>query len=143
IYDSNEVTLDAMASATQSVDMAARYRATGFEVQSVDGHDMEAFLAAFARAKANQGRPQLIITKTVIGKGIPEVAGTQKAHGEGGAKFAEKARAALGLPEQPYFVPAEVTSYFQKHANHLAQAHATWRKTFEAWKAKNPERFAL
>ena len=48
---------------------------------------------AFAKArKAKSGKPQLIIARTLIGKGIPEVAGTQKAHGEGGAKFADSAR---------------------------------------------------
>lgn len=143
IYDSNKVTLDAMAAATQSADTAARYAAIGFEVQTVDGHDMDAFLAAFERAKSNQGRPQLIIAKTIIGKGIDEVAGTQKAHGEGGAKFAEKARAKLGLPETTFFVAPEVSSYFEKHAAELGQARAAWRKTFDAWKAKNPELFAL
>ena len=98
IYDSNAVTLDAMAKETQSEDTAKRFEAIGFDVQTVDGHEMEAFLAAFERAKkAGSGKPQLIIAKTLIGKGIPEVEGTQKAHGEGGAKFADAARKALGL----------------------------------------------
>ena len=107
IYDSNAVTLDAMAKETQSEDTAKRFEALGFDVQTVDGHEMEAFFAAFVRAKkAGSGKPQLIIAKTLIGKGIPEVEGTQKAHGEGGAKFAEAARKALGLPAEPYFVVA-------------------------------------
>ena len=75
--------------------------------QTVDGHEMEAFFAAFERAKrAGSGKPQLIIAKTLIGKGIPEVEGTQKAHGEGGAKFADAARKGLGLPAEPYYVCA-------------------------------------
>ena len=48
--------------------------------------------------RARSGRPQLIIAKTIIAKGIPEVQGTAKGHGEGGAKFADAARAGLGLP---------------------------------------------
>ena len=56
-------------------------------------------LAAFERAKkAGSGKPQLIIAKTLIGRGVPEVEGTQKAHGEAGAKFADAARKGLGLP---------------------------------------------
>src|ERR1700722_16476627 len=93
IYDSNAVTLDAMAKETQSEDTAKRFEAIGFDVQTIDGQEMEVFLSAFDRAKeAGSGKPQLIIAKTLIGKGIPEVAGTQKAHGEGGAKFADEAR---------------------------------------------------
>ena len=56
-------------------------------------------MTAYDRAKqAGSGKPQAIIAKTLIGKGIPEVAGTQKAHGEGGAKFVDEARKNLGLP---------------------------------------------
>ncbi|HTA94235.1 MAG TPA: transketolase [Polyangiaceae bacterium] len=139
IYDSNAVTLDAMAKATQSEDTAKRFEAIGFDVQTIDGHELDVFLSAFERAKAaGSGKPQLIIAKTLIGKGIPEVEGTQKAHGEGGAKFAEAARKALGLPEAPYYVSADVTAYFEKHKQELDAAHAAWRKKFAGWQAKNP-----
>ncbi len=139
IYDSNAVTLDAMAKATQSEDTAKRFEAIGFDVQTVDGHELDVFLSAFERAKAaGSGKPQLIIAKTLIGKGIPEVEGTQKAHGEGGAKFAEAARKALGLPEAPYYVSADVTAYFEKHKQELDAAHAAWQKKFAGWQAKNP-----
>ena len=140
IYDSNAVTLDAMAKETQSEDTAKRFEAIGFDVETVDGHEMEAFAAAFERAKkAGSGKPQLIIAKTLIGKSIPEVAGTQKAHGEAGAKFVEAARKALGLPHEPYFVSDEVRSFFAAHEKQLDAAYASWCKTFEAWKAKNPK----
>ncbi|MGH7272263.1 MAG: transketolase family protein, partial [Polyangiaceae bacterium] len=140
IYDSNAVTLDAMAKETQSEDAAKRFEAIGFDVETVDGHEMDAFAAAFERAKiAGSGKPQLIIAKTLIGKGIPEVAGTQKAHGEGGAKFAAAARKALGLPDSPYFVPEDVRAFFSDREKTLDAAQGAWQKTFEAWRAKNPE----
>src|SRR3954471_11206363 len=140
IYDSNAVTLDAMAKDTQSEDTAKRLEAMGFDVQTVDGHEMDAFFAAFVRAKkAGSGKPQAIIAKTLIGKGIPEVEGTQKAHGEGGAKFAEGARKALGLPAEPYYVSPEVRAYFADHAKELDAEYAAWVKTFESWKAANPK----
>ena len=127
IYDSNAVTLDAMASETQSEDTAKRFEAIGFDVQTVDGHDLDAFYAAFERAKAaGSGKPQLIIAKTLIGKGIPEVAGTQKAHGEGGAKFADAARKGLGLPDAPYYVSPEVQRL-------LRRAQADANAGYEAW----------
>src|SRR5688572_17489521 len=139
IYDSNAVTLDAMAKETQSQDTAKHFESLGFDVQTVDGHEMDAFLAAFVRAKqAGSGKPQLIIAKTLIGKGIPEVAGTQKAHGEGGAKFSDAARKGLGLPAEHFYVSDEVKAYFAAHAERLESAHSEWTKKFKEWQAKNP-----
>jgi len=138
IYDSNDVTLDAMAAASQSEDAAKRFEAIEWNVQTVDGHDMAAFLAAFEKAKAATGKPQLIIAKTLIGKGIAEVAGTAKAHGEGGAKFIEGARKGLGLPEgEHFFVSAESRSYFAEHAKSLAAQYDAWKTTFAAWQTAN------
>jgi transketolase len=138
IYDSNAVTLDAMAKETQSEDTAKRFEALGFDVQTVDGHEMDTFFSAFIRAKkAGSGKPQLIIAKTLIGRGVPEVEGTQKAHGEGGAKFAEAARKGLGLPPELYFVSPEVRAFFAAREQELGDAYAAWTKVFEAWKIKN------
>lgn len=145
IYDSNDVTLDAMAIKTQSENAALRYKAIGWEVQTVDGHDMVAFLKAFTKAKRTKsGKPQLIIAKTIIGKGIAEVQGTSKGHGEGGAKFSETARASLGLPaDQHFFVSDDVRAYFEGHKQHLVRACNKWHKTYKAWAAANPEKAAL
>jgi transketolase len=140
IYDSNAVTLDAMAKETQSQDTAKHFEALGFDVQTVDGHEMDAFLAAFTRAKkAGSGKPQLIIAKTLIGKGIPEVQGTQKAHGEGGAKFADAARKGLGLPDEHFYVSSEVRSFFAARNEELDAGYAAWSKKFSEWQTKNPK----
>ena len=145
IYDSNDVTLDAMAIKTQSENTAARFKAIEWDVQTVDGHDMAAFLKAFNKAKkAKSGKPQLIIARTIIGKGIPEVQGTAKAHGEGGAKFADSARAGLGLPaDQLFFVSDEVRAYFAGHKARLVRAYNRWYRTFKAWREANPDKAAL
>ncbi|MBA2623578.1 MAG: transketolase [Chthoniobacterales bacterium] len=144
IYDSNAVTLDAMAEATQSEDTAKRYQAYGFDVQNVDGQDMVAFLRAFKRAKTrDNGRPQMIIARTVIGKGIPEVAGTAKAHGEGGAKFVDEARKNLGLPPERYFVSQDTREYFAKHKKALLRQYRRWDKMFQDWSGKYPEQAQL
>jgi transketolase len=145
IYDSNKVTLDAMAAKTQSENTAQRFRAIEWDVQDVDGYDYAAMQKAFNRAKkAKSGKPQLIILHTIIGKGIPEVAGTQKAHGEGGAKFAVEARAGLGLPaDKHFFVSDEVKAYFADHKKKLVRAYNRWNKMLKAWKAANPEKATL
>jgi transketolase len=138
IYDANDVTLDAMADASQSENAAARFASIGWGVQTVDGHDLAAVAAAYQTAKNAVGKPQLIIAKTLIGKGIPEVAGTAKAHGEGGAKFIDSARAALGLPAEHFYVSAETRSFFAERAATLASQHAAWQAKFAAWTASNP-----
>ena len=145
IYDSNDVTLDAMARKTQSENTAGRFKAIEWDVQTVDGQDMAAFLKAFNKAKkAKSGKPQLIITRTLIGKGIPEVEGTAKAHGEGGAKFADSARLGLGLPaDQLFYVSPEVYEYFADHKARQVRAYNRWHKTFKAWREANSDKAAL
>ena len=137
VYDANNVTLDAMALFTQSEDTIARFKAYGWDVQEVDGQNMAEFYAAYEKAKAAKGKPQLIVAKTLIGKGIPEVAGTSKAHGEGGVKFADAARQGLGLPEEKFHVSPEVRAYFAQHAQDLGAACAAWHKRFDAWREAN------
>lgn len=140
IYDSNDVTLDAMADVTQSYDTLARFEAFGWNAVQVDGHDMSAVLAAVEEAKANtNGKPTLIEAKTIIGKGIPEVEGTAAGHGEGGANFAETARAGLGLPEETFFVSDETKDYFASHRENLKATYSIWEDTFGSWKASNPQ----
>ncbi len=140
IYDSNDVTLDAMAERTQSEDAEGYFKSQGFDTYPVDGHDFAAVQDALAKAKADDnGKPKVIIAKTLIGKGIPEVAGTAAGHGEGGAKFAESAREGLGLPAETFYVSDEVRGYFAERAEALKSEFLQWQSTYEAWAQANPE----
>jgi transketolase len=144
LYDSNDVTLDAMAVKTQSEDTPARFAAMGWDTVTVDGHDLEAVAAAVEKAKADDnGKPKFIECKTQIGRGIPEVAGTAAGHGESGAKFAATARAGLGLPEETFYVSDAVRDYFKARNAEQATAHAAWQATYEAWSTANPEKAKL
>src|ERR1051325_5625502 len=141
IYDSNAVTLDAPAKATQSEDTAMRFKAYGFDVQEINGQDMQAFLDALNTAKENDnGRPKFIVAHTLIGKGIPEVAGTFKAHGEAGAKFVDASRKGLGLPDEHYFFSKETYDYFAEHKKKLLSDYDVWEKMYNAWREKNAEK---
>lgn len=145
IYDSNDVTLDAMADASQSESVLDRFTAYGFNVIRLeDGHDMIAIADALAQARSNNnGKPTFIECKTLIGKGIPEVAGTAAGHGEGGAKFAESARQGLGLPEEKFYVSDEVRSYFAGLKEQRRADRQAWDQIFSAWQSSNPEKAAL
>ena len=141
IYDSNAVTLDAMAKETQSEDTSARFKAYGFDVQEIDGQDMQQVHDAIEIAKQrDNGKPQFIVAHTLIGKGIPEVAGTSKAHGEAGVKYVDAARKALGLPAEHYFVSEDVRAYFAEHKRQLLTQYDHWEKIYQDWRTKNPEK---
>ena len=144
LYDSNDVTLDAMAVKTQTENTGARFEAMGWNTNTIDGHDLDAINEAITKAKSDDnGKPKLIICKTEIGRGIPEVAGTAAGHGEGGAKFAESARSGLGLPEETFHVSESVSSYFAEHAKELDEKYDEWKITFEEWSSVNPEKAQL
>jgi len=141
IYDSNAVTLDAAAKVTQTEDTGARFKAYGFDVQEIDGHDMQQFLDALNVAKErDNGKPQFVIAHTLIGKGVPEVAGTHKAHGEAGAPYVDAARKGLGLPDEHYFVSNETREYFAEHKKKLLADYDGWQKTYNEWRKANPDK---
>lgn len=145
IYDSNGITLDAPLSVSQKDDVGAMFTAQGWDVYEVDGHDMEAVSDTLrcARLEAN-GRPKLVIAKTTIGRGVPEVEGTTKGHGEGGAKFWEAAHAAWGIPAgERYYVSDDVRAYFAELKRLRERSCAEWHDRYKAWRAAHPDRAAL
>lgn len=141
IHDSNEVTLDAMVDMTQDDNMHAFFQSMNWDVFEVDGHDMDAVCAILEQAKAlNNGKPTLIIAHTQIGHGIPEVAGTPKGHGEGGAKFWKEAHAGLGLPvEEQFYISDDVRAYFAERKKVHVKVYEAWEKTYKAWRTECPE----
>merc|ERR1711988_654845 len=146
LFDSNDVTLDKMAEFTQSEDHAKRFDAYGWDVNTLeDGHDLASIYAAIEEAKSNNnGKPTAIICKTIIGKGIDEVAGTNAAHGEAGVAFTEDARVKLGLPaEKKWYVSPETYTFFgEKKAANIKEYDA-WKETYSAWSAANPEKATM
>lgn len=140
MYDSNDVTLDAMADKTMTEDTAKRFEAYGWEVSKCDGHDIDAIRKALTAARDSASdRPKLVIFKTTIAKGIPEVENSAKGHGEGGAKFADAARRGLGLPEEKFFVSKATYEYFGKALERRAQVRKEWDELFAKWQKANPE----
>jgi transketolase len=141
IYDSNDVTLDAMADMTQAEDAEQYFTSQRWDAVTIDGQDLNAIAAALEKAKSDKnGRPKVIIAKTLIGKGIPEVAGTAKGHGEGGAKFIDGARAGLGLPAAEHFyVSPETVAFFAEKKAASKVVFEQWQATYDAWSTANPE----
>ncbi len=146
LYDANEVTLDGPANTTFTEDVAARYAAYGWHVQTVeDGNtDLAAIDAAIAAARAETARPSLIVVRTTIGYGSPNKAGKAAAHGSPlGKDEAAATKQALGLdPGETFAVPDAVRARFGEAAARGADAHAAWTRRFEALRAADPGRAA-
>lgn len=140
IHDSNDVTLDAMASMTESDDMAEYFQSMNWDVYTVDGHDLEAVASVLAQARKDRnGRPKYIMAKTEIARGIPEVAGTSKGHGEGGAKYWKEAHERLGLPvDDQFYVSDDVRAYFAERKQECVNTYNEWKKSYDAWRTENP-----
>merc|ERR1719454_2761712 len=103
---------------------------------------MDAVTKAYRYAKdSDNGKPTLIVCKTIIGKGIDDIAGTCAAHGEAGVAYQDSGRESLGLPaDKKWYVSDDTYSYFKGHAEKLGKAYDAWGETFAAWKAANPEK---
>ena len=140
IYDANDVTLDKMADFTQSEDHAKRFEALNWNVMTIDGHDLTAVDGAIVKAKSTKnGKPTMIIAKTVIGMGCPEIEGTNAAHGEAGVAFQASARENLGLPtDKLFYVDDETKTFFNNRESELKAQYDSWTATFDAWKDANP-----
>jgi transketolase len=143
LYDSNNVTLDQMASYSQSETVSKRYEAYGWDVVTINGHNITQINKAIENSKnINNGRPKLIICKTIIGNGIQEIQGTSKAHGEFGVSFVEDAKKSFGLPvDERWFVSNSTTELFQNHNREILEPnYYSWQNMFQQWKIENPEK---
>merc|ERR1712151_529267 len=141
MFDSNDVTLDKMADFTQSEDIAMRFRAYGWDVETIDGHDLAALSAAYDYAKtAKNGKPKMIICKTIIAKGIDEVAGNNAGHGEAGVPYVAASKKKLGLPEKDFHVSEETTAFFKGHKDEPKKKYDAWQASYAAWKTANPNK---
>jgi transketolase len=142
LYDSNRITIDGSTDLAFSEDVGARYRAYGWHVQRVDdGNDLEALAAAMDNAAAETARPSLIAVRTVIGYGSPNKQGTADVHGAPlGAEEARATKQALGWPDgEDFHVPAAAREAFAAAARRGQEAHATWRRLLDAYRAAHPE----
>jgi transketolase len=139
VYDDNGISIDGAVEPWFTDDTARRFAAYGWQVIGpVDGHDVTAVDRALVAAKSQQDRPTLIIARTVIGKGSPGRAGSEKAHGEAlGEAEVMATRAALGWPHEPFSVPEDAYAAWDARATG-EQREAQWRAVFNAYAERYP-----
>ncbi|NBC00631.1 MAG: transketolase [Bacteroidetes bacterium] len=140
-YDANEITIDGRTDIAFTEDVAQRFRAYGWHVETVeDETDLDALDAAVTAGQEATDRPTLIVTYTTIGYGSPNKADSSAAHGAPlGADEVEKTREALGWDYPPFHVPDEVYRYTQQALTRGADAQAAWNDLLEAYGEDHPE----
>ncbi|NUU01074.1 transketolase [Herbaspirillum robiniae] len=142
LYDDNGISIDGHVEGWFKDDTPKRFEAYGWNViPGVDGHSVEAVSAAIHQAKLAD-KPTLICCRTVIGKGSPNLAGTDKVHGAAlGDKEIAAVREALGWTSAPFEIPADVYSAWDAKATG-ADFEANWQQLFDAYAAKYPSEAA-
>ena len=144
-YDDNRITIDGSTDLALSDDAAKRFESYGWQVLHIaDVNDLAQIDAAIAAAKADTQRPTMVITRTVIGFGSPNRAGTSKAHGEPlGAEEIIRSKDALGwVSHEAFFVPDEARAHWLSQVSQRATTHAAWNAAFDAFRKAHPSEAA-
>jgi transketolase len=130
LFDDNEISIDGATSLTSGDDQMARFVASGWHVQAIDGHDPAAIAAAVAAARESD-RPSMIACRTVIGYGAPTKQGTEATHGAPlGADEVAATRDALGWRHEAFSIPNDILDAWR-------EIGAQSRRERDAWQARH------
>ena len=150
IYDDNRISIEGDTHVSFTEDVAARYRAYGWNVIEVpalaNGNvDRDALESAMEKAESNTNLPTLIRLKTIIAWPAPKARGTSKSHGSAlGADEIAATKLELGLnPEDTFIAPDDVVAHARKVIERGAAASAKWESEFATWAKSNPTEAAL
>ncbi len=140
IYDSNHVTLDGPLPESCSEDTKARYKAYGWDVFEIDGYDFDAMDSLFMQIRDHQKKPCFVVMHTIIGKGSPHKEGTSKVHGSPlGAEELKETKIALGLPEEEFYIPQAVHTFFESKLPKEAGLESSWNELLRYFKQAHPD----
>ncbi len=135
LWDDNEITIDGKVSLSDATDQKARFKAAGWAVKAIDGHDMGAIKAAMKWAQ-RQDKPTLIACRTKIGRGAATMEGSHKTHGAAlGAAEIAATRLGLAWDHDPFELPANIEEAWRK----VGRRGAKDRKKWEARLAASPQ----
>jgi len=139
-FDNNNITIDGTVDMADRTDQVARFEASGWHVQSIDGHDPLAIDAAIIAAQ-NDPRPSMIACKTHIALGHA-AQDTSKGHGAlTDADQLAAAKQAYGWSTGPFEVPADVKAQWEAMGARGAEARAAWEAEFAKLSASRQAEF--
>lgn len=132
IYDSNSISIEGSTDLAFSDDVARRFEACRWHVQTIDGHEYSAIETALLNAKAETGRPSIIIAKTRIAKGSPGKEGSEESHGAPlGDDEVKNTKRNIGCDADSVFcVSDDVYEIFRQRKKELAAEYAAWNEKF-------------
>jgi len=134
-WDNNGITIDGTVDMADATNQPARFRASGWQVIEIDGHDPEAIDAAITKAKGSR-KPTMIACKTHIALGHA-AQDTSKGHGAlTNAEQGDAAKTAWGWTSAPFVIPEDIKSGWEAIGKRGADERAAW----EARLAELPER---
>ena len=132
LFDDNAITIDGATNVAVSDDQLARFAASQWHVQRIDGHCPDEIAAAITLANAS-GKPSLIACKTIIGFGAPNKQGTAATHGAAlGAAEIAATREALEWPHAPFEIPADIASAWGAVGSKGSAAQDAWQERLVA-----------
>ncbi|MBQ3027061.1 MAG: transketolase, partial [Alistipes sp.] len=146
-YDSNNVQLSTKVDEVDNEDIAAKYRAWGWQVLEIDGHNVEQIREALTTANASTEKPTLIVGHTIMGKGLVTAEGESfedkvSTHGQpvsaAGASFEASIRNLGGDAENPFQIFPEVAALYEARANALRREMEERKKVEAEWRQANP-----
>ncbi len=138
IYDSNNITIDGSTNLAFTENVADRYKAMNWHVQEIDGQNVDAIAQAIENAQAEKARPSVIIAKTAIAFGSPNKQGKASAHGEPlGVDELRLAKQARNWPVEDFYVPKEVSDYFDVRIGEWMAMRQEWNELFAAYDKKH------
>lgn len=141
LYDDNQISIDGSTDLSFTEDRNTRFEAYGWQVLRVeDGNNIEEVDSAISLAKEDE-RPSLIVCRTHIGYGLPNLQDTAKAHGEPpGDDELDAAKRNLGWPVAPrFFIPEEVLNHFRNAIHKGEQDESYWEDRLSAYCDEYPE----
>ena len=132
LWDDNAITIDGAVSLSDATDQKARFKAAGWAVKAIDGHDMKAIKSALQWA-TRQDKPTLIACKTKIGRGAATMEGSHKTHGAAlGAAEIAATRLGLSWTHEPFELPEAVDKAWKKVGRRGAKERKAWETRLNA-----------
>ncbi len=132
LWDDNEITIDGKVSLSDATDQKARFKAAGWAVKAIDGHDMDAIKSALKWA-TRQDKPTLIACKTKIGKGAATMEGSHKTHGAAlGAAEIAATRLGLAWDHEPFEMPQTIADAWAKVGRRGSKDRKKWEARLAA-----------
>jgi transketolase len=142
LYDDNHISIEGPTDLAFTEDVQKRFDAYGwFTLRVPDGNDLEAIDQALHAAKAQKGKPALILVRTHIAFGAPHAQDTAEAHGAPlGEEEVRLTKKAYGWPtEEKFFIPPEALSEFRKCVARGSEAEAAWQQKLDACRKVAPD----